>query len=80
MSSLITALRSFLLLEIVRGLGLTLKYLFKPKVTLNYPYEKGYLSPAFSWRTRPPPLPPMARNVASLVSYAKPSVPPKPSP
>ncbi len=47
MSSLITALRSFLLLEIVRGLGLTLKYLFKPKVTLNYPYEKGYLSPRF---------------------------------
>ena len=47
MSSLITALRSFILLEIVRGLGLTLKYLFKPKVTLNYPYEKGYLSPRF---------------------------------
>ena len=47
MSSLITALRSFLLLEIIKGLGLTLKYLFKPKVTLNYPYEKGYLSPRF---------------------------------
>lgn len=26
---------------------LTLKYFFKPKVTLNYPYEKGYLSPRF---------------------------------
>lgn len=47
MSSLIIALRSFLLLEIIKGLGLTLKYLFKPKVTLNYPYEKGYLSPRF---------------------------------
>ena len=26
---------------------LTLKYFFKPKVTLNYPYEKGPLSPRF---------------------------------
>ena len=39
--------RSFLLLEVLRGLALTLKYFFKPKVTLNYPYEKGSLSPRF---------------------------------
>ena len=39
--------RTFLLWELIGGLGLTLKYFFKPKVTLNYPYEKGALSPRF---------------------------------
>ena len=47
MSTFVTAIRSFLLIEVLKGLGLTLKYLFKPKATLNYPYEKGYLSPRF---------------------------------
>ncbi|HCP01466.1 MAG: NADH-quinone oxidoreductase subunit NuoI [Alphaproteobacteria bacterium] len=39
--------RSLLLAEIIAGLWLTLKYFFKPKVTLNYPYEKGLISPRF---------------------------------
>ncbi|HYB10123.1 MAG TPA: NADH-quinone oxidoreductase subunit NuoI [Alphaproteobacteria bacterium] len=39
--------RSFLLTELVEGLVLTFKYMFKQKVTLNYPYEKGPLSPRF---------------------------------
>ena len=47
MSALSNALRSFLLLELGKGLFLTLKYFFKPKVTINYPYEKGSLSPRF---------------------------------
>ena len=47
MSVWINAARSFLLLELIKGLMLTLKYFFKPKVTLNYPFEKGYLSPRF---------------------------------
>ena len=47
MSAVSNALRSFLLLELGRGLFLTLKYFFKPKVTINYPYEKGSLSPRF---------------------------------
>ena len=47
MQLVMNAVRSFLLLELARGLALTLKYFFKPKVTLNYPYEKGYLSPRF---------------------------------
>lgn len=34
-------------MEILSGLFLTLKYLFKPKVTINYPYEKGRVSPRF---------------------------------
>ena len=40
-------LKSFFLYEIVVGMALTLKYLFKPKVTLNYPHEKGPVSPRF---------------------------------
>ena len=39
--------RSLLLMEIVSGMWLTLKYLFKTKVTINYPYEKGPISPRF---------------------------------
>ncbi len=39
--------RRALLTELVQGLSLTLRYMFKPKVTLNYPMEKGPLSPRF---------------------------------
>ncbi|MEE2746039.1 MAG: NADH-quinone oxidoreductase subunit NuoI [Pseudomonadota bacterium] len=39
--------KSLFLMELVAGLRLTLKYFFKPKVTINYPYEKGPLSPRF---------------------------------
>ncbi len=39
--------RAALLTELVSGMWLTLKYMFKPKVTLNYPNEKGPLSPRF---------------------------------
>ncbi len=39
--------RSLLLWELIRGLWLTLSYIFKPKVTINYPFEKGPLSPRF---------------------------------
>jgi NADH-quinone oxidoreductase subunit I len=35
------------LLEILRGLGLTFSYMFRRKVTINYPYEKGAISPRF---------------------------------
>ena len=35
------------LYELVRGFALTFFYMFKRKVTLNYPYEKGPLSPRF---------------------------------
>jgi len=32
--------RSLLLLELFQGLGVTLRYFFKPKITLRYPEEK----------------------------------------
>lgn len=40
-------IRIFALWDILKGLKLTLKYFFKPKVTLMYPYEKNPLSPRF---------------------------------
>ena len=39
--------RSLLLSELVSGMALTLSYVFKPKATINYPYEKTPLSPRF---------------------------------
>ena len=39
--------RTIFLSELASGLALTFRYMFRPKVTLNYPYEKGPLSPRF---------------------------------
>jgi NADH-quinone oxidoreductase subunit I len=47
MSFLDRTARAFLLTELFQGLALTLKYMFKPAVTINYPYEKGPLSVRF---------------------------------
>jgi NADH-quinone oxidoreductase subunit I len=38
---------SILLAELIAGLALTFRYMFKPAVTVNYPHEKGPLSPRF---------------------------------
>ena len=40
-------IKSFTLFELLQGLFLTFKYIFKSKVTINYPHEKGPLSPRF---------------------------------
>ena len=47
MQTLIRGLKSFLLIDILRGMFLTWSYMFKRKATINYPYEKGKLSPRF---------------------------------
>lgn len=39
--------RTVLWTELVKGFALTFRSMFRPKVTLNYPYEKGPLSPRF---------------------------------
>jgi len=41
------AAKTWLLLELVRGLMLTGKYLFKKKITVEYPEERTPLSPRF---------------------------------
>src|SRR5271168_1078915 len=40
-------LRSFLLLELFQGLGVTLRYFFKGKITVQYPEEETPTSPRF---------------------------------
>ena len=47
MSFLDRGARAWLLTELLSGMALTLRYMFRPKVTINYPYEKGPLSPRF---------------------------------
>ena len=47
MKNFIKNITSFLLIELIKGHFLTLKYLFKPKVTINYPYEKNEISNRF---------------------------------
>ena len=47
MKNLLIILRELFLIEILSGMFLTLRYFFKRKVTINYPFEKGYLSPRF---------------------------------
>ena len=44
---IIFIIKEFFLVEIISGLFLTLKHFFKPKVTINYPFEKGFLSSRF---------------------------------
>src|SRR6195952_5155375 len=38
---------SYLLTELLGGMATTLRYIFKQKATLNYPYEKSPESPRF---------------------------------
>jgi NADH-quinone oxidoreductase subunit I len=44
---IINRFKYFLLLDIFKGLFLTFRRIFKPSVTINYPYEKAPLSPRF---------------------------------
>jgi NADH-quinone oxidoreductase subunit I len=46
-SRLPSLIKSFTLWEFVKAHWLTLKYFFKPKATINYPFEKNPLSPRF---------------------------------
>jgi NADH-quinone oxidoreductase subunit I len=47
MTRLDRAAKGLLLTELVSGMWMTLRYFFKKPVTINYPYEKGPLSPRF---------------------------------
>lgn len=40
-------LKTWLLLDIMIGMWATLRYFFKKKVTIQYPFQKGPLSPRF---------------------------------
>ena len=45
--SIASGIKSLFLVEFVKAFGLTMRYFFSAKKTLNYPYEKGPLSPRF---------------------------------
>ncbi|MEJ0063676.1 MAG: NADH-quinone oxidoreductase subunit NuoI [Alphaproteobacteria bacterium] len=45
--ALLEGSKRLFLVEILRGLALTFSYLFKKRVTINYPYEKGPIGPRF---------------------------------
>ncbi len=47
MAVLDRAVRTIFLTELLRGMALTLRYFYKRKVTINYPFEKGPLGPRF---------------------------------
>ena len=47
MANLLAWFRGLLLIELLQGMWLTLKYLFRPKYTLMYPMEKTPQSPRF---------------------------------
>ena len=47
MNFLVNSAKTIFLAELGSGMLLTLRYFFRPKVTLNYPYEKGPLSARF---------------------------------
>src|SRR5574339_107076 len=47
MNRIVSYFKSLLLIELLQGLALTGKYLFKPKYTLMYPAEKTPQSPRF---------------------------------
>ena len=40
-------IKTIFLSEFVKGLYLAIKFIFKPKATINYPFEKGPISPRF---------------------------------
>jgi NADH-quinone oxidoreductase subunit I len=40
-------LRPFLLLDILKGMSITLRYMFRPKITIQFPEEKTPISPRF---------------------------------
>ncbi len=47
MNKVVHYFKSLMLLELIQGLGLTFRYLFRPKYTLMYPMEKFPQSPRF---------------------------------
>jgi len=47
MKRVIEYLRSLMLLELLKGLSLTMRHFFRPRITVNYPEEKTPKSPRF---------------------------------
>jgi NADH-quinone oxidoreductase subunit I len=44
---IVAGIKAIFLLEFLAATGLSLKYMGRPKATINYPFEKGPISPRF---------------------------------
>jgi NADH-quinone oxidoreductase subunit I len=47
MSRILQSIKGAMMLDMIGGFALGMKYFFRRKVTVNYPFEKGPLSPRF---------------------------------
>ncbi len=47
MNKTLRIMRSFLLIEFLKTFRLAMRYFFNKKATINYPFEKGSISPRF---------------------------------
>jgi NADH-quinone oxidoreductase subunit I len=47
MNRTLRIIKSFLLIEFLKAFRLAMRYFFSKKVTINYPFEKGSISPRF---------------------------------
>lgn len=47
MTRVANVIRAAFLMDFIAGFSVAIRYFFKPKVTVNYPFEKGPLSPRF---------------------------------
>ncbi len=47
MRRIVQAIKGAMLLDLIGAWGLAIKYMLKPKATINYPFERGPLSPRF---------------------------------
>jgi hypothetical protein len=79
MASLRQAISSLILKEFVSAFFLSMRYFFAPKKTLNYPFEKGPLLPAFGASMRCAAIP-TVRSAASPASCARRFAPRRQSP
>src|SRR5207344_746863 len=71
--------RSIFLTEFVSAFFLAMRYFFKPKATINYPFERGPISPRFRGELALRRYP-NGRNAASPASCARRSARHRPSP
>jgi NADH-quinone oxidoreductase subunit I len=56
MSRIAQTLRGAALMDFWGAFALGMRYFFRKKPTINYPFEKGRLSPRFRGSARPAPL------------------------
>ena len=47
MKKFLNSIKQAAMAELVKGFGLTFRYMFRPRATVNYPFEKGPISPRF---------------------------------